>query len=98
MATQKQSEAYKRIRGRKLQHIRANYFKRNPLCAHCLIKGRYTLASELDHIIALVNGGKDTADNYQGLCISCHKIKTANDLKQKRKPIIGLDGYPIEST
>ena len=98
MSTDKQREAYKRIRGRKLQDIRAKHFAANPLCAHCLIKGRYTLASELDHIIALTNGGKDIPSNYQALCSSCHKIKTAQDLNHKQKPIIGLDGYPIEST
>ncbi len=96
MTTHKQRDAYKRIRGRKLQEIRAQYFKHNPLCAHCLSKGRYTLATELDHIIALTNGGKDTPSNYQGLCEECHKIKTAQDLNHKPKQTIGLDGYPIE--
>ena len=98
MTTPKQIEAYKRIRGRKLQDIRAKHFAANPLCAHCLIKGRYTLASELDHIIALTNGGKDTKSNYQGLCSDCHRIKTNADMDYKQKPVIGLDGYPIEST
>ena len=87
MSTQKQRESYKRIRGRKLQTIRAQYFAINPLCQHCIKQGRYTLATELDHITPLFKGGKDNAENYQGLCEKCHKTKTAHDLNHKPNKI-----------
>jgi hypothetical protein len=41
---------------------------------------RITVAIELDHIIALTNGGTNADENYQGLCEDCHRIKTLADL------------------
>lgn len=70
-----------RIRGRALQQIRQKHFRREPLCVMCKDKGLVTLATELDHIVALVNGGTDTPDNRQGLCKPCHEIKTLADLR-----------------
>ena len=69
-----------RIRGRALQEIRAEHFRDNPLCVHCLARGIVTAAVELDHIIALSNGGTDTPDNRQSLCSACHRAKTIVDL------------------
>lgn len=69
-----------RIRGRALQQIRAAHFRREPLCVMCKAAGRVTLATELDHIVALTNNGTDTADNRQGLCVPCHESKTLADL------------------
>lgn len=86
-----------RIRGRKLQEIRQAHFRANPLCVHCAARGRTTVATQLDHIVALVNGGKDERDNRQGLCDRCHDIKTAIDLGRAPAQRIGLDGFPIVS-
>lgn len=74
-----------RIGGRKRMSIRAAHFRANPLCVMCLSKTppRITLAEELDHIIAITNGGVDSLDpfeNRQGLCIDCHRAKTLVDL------------------
>lgn len=69
-----------RIRGRELQRIREHHFREHPLCVHCIARGIVTPATELDHIVALVNGGTDTPDNRQGLCTNCHAAKTAQDL------------------
>ena len=69
-----------RIRGRTLQTIRAEHFRRNPLCVMCLDQGKVSIAVELDHILALTNGGKDEPDNRQGLCHPCHESKTLADL------------------
>ena len=74
-----------RIRGRALQHIRVAHFGRQPMCVVCQAKGKTTLATELDHITALVNGGADDADNRQGLCIACHADKTAHDMGYEPK-------------
>jgi 5-methylcytosine-specific restriction endonuclease McrA len=58
----------KRLRGRKLQERRKRLLMRWPLCVHCEAQGRVTVATVLDHIVALVNGGTDTEDNLQPLC------------------------------
>lgn len=50
-----------------------------------------------DHVVALEAGGPDTWANLQPLCEDCHTDKTAEDLGYKRKPTIGLDGWPEES-
>ena len=86
----------KRTRGRKLQRIRAQHFAEHPLCVRCQAKGFISLATQLDHIQALINGGKDDGPK-QGLCAPCHKEKTAEDLGHTYKPkvTVGLDGWPI---
>ena len=73
----------KRIRGRKLQRIRAQALREMPLCVKCKEQGRVTPAEELDHVMPLCKGGSDTPDNRQALCASCHKAKTAEDFGHK---------------
>jgi 5-methylcytosine-specific restriction protein A len=85
-----------RIRGRKRVAIRAAVLSANPLCVMCEAKGRPEPATQVDHIIALVNGGTESDDNRQGLCDACHRDKTASDLGHRRKPQIGADGWPRE--
>ena len=70
----------------------------NPLCVMCERDGRVTLATEVDHIHALVNGGKDERDNMQGLCHECHASKTAQDMGHRPKVTVGLDGWPVART
>lgn len=72
----------KRIRGSQLQRIRREHFSRFPLCVHCERKGDVRAATQLDHTIALENGGIDSPDpfvNRQGLCDDCHASKTERD-------------------
>ena len=84
-----------RLRGRPLQTLRRRLLSAQPLCVACQRAGRLTVASELDHIVALVNGGDNEEENLQGLCAPCHVDKTARDLGQRVKPVIGLDGWPV---
>lgn len=42
-------------------------------------------AEEVDHKVALVNGGPDSDDNLQSLCRECHAAKTAADLNWSPK-------------
>jgi 5-methylcytosine-specific restriction protein A len=81
-----------RIRGRKLQDIRARWFAQYPMCAVC----HERIAVELDHIHALHLGGAEDEANYQGLCKPCHTAKSLKERGLKQRPRIGLDGYPIE--
>ena len=86
----------KRITGRRLQRIRKQVFGEQPICVACKAKGRVTVATQVDHIVALVNGGEDDHDNRQALCEECHEAKTRRDLGQRERPLIGLDGWPVE--
>jgi 5-methylcytosine-specific restriction protein A len=83
-----------RVRGRKLQGERKRLFSEQPLCVKCKEQGRITVATERDHIIALVNGGEDTPENTQPLCTECHKAKTRKDLGFKPRTTFDKDGYP----
>ena len=49
---------------------------RNPICADCGER----LAEHVDHVIPLAQGGPEFAlTNLQGLCPSCHALKTARE-------------------
>ena len=85
-----------RVRGRRLMERRALWFAQYPLCVHCKAKGTITLATELDHINALCNGGDDDDSNMQGLCHDCHKAKTLKDLGITERKTIGPDGWPVD--
>lgn len=84
-----------RVRGRALQALRKRLLRANPLCVMCEAQGRVTAATELDHIVALTNGGTNESSNLQGLCRECHGLKTRSDLGQA---ISGCDeeGNPID--
>lgn len=76
-------EAEQRIRGRKWMTIRARWFSDHPLCVTCEAKGYARAATQLDHIVPLIDGGKDDESNYQGLCEACHTDKTAREAKAR---------------
>ena len=44
-----------------------------------------TEAWDIDHIVPVANGGSNDDDNLQLLCASCHKRKTAKDVRTIRK-------------
>ena len=80
-----------RITGRTLQAIRKRHLSAQPLCVVCDKAGRVTLAQELDHIIALCNGGTNDDDNLQPLCKACHTDKTRTDKGQIARATYGQD-------
>ena len=56
----------------------------NGMCAVC---GRKTRDWEADHIIPVAEGGGGcTLENFQTLCYDCHKRKTGEQARRKRKP------------
>lgn len=78
--------------------LRLAYLKANPLCRMCSQAGRVTPATICDHIkphkgdIALFYGGP-----FQPLCKECHDgPKQSQERTGKAKPVIGLDGWPVE--
>lgn len=68
----------------------------NPLCVDCLKVGIIREATQVDHIIALVNGGSEAQENRQGLCEECHRLKTADDKGIKRRTGATKDGIPTD--
>lgn len=79
-----QRSADRRMTGRALQERRLRIWSQDPHCAAC---GRLVAMHEfeLDHKVALVNGGADTDDNCQVLCNGpggCHHRKTQFDLSR----------------
>lgn len=84
-----------RIRGRTNQRRRKRLLSANPLCVHCEQRGDVTVATEVDHIIALTNGGPDTDENCQGLCGPCHERKTIKDMGRKDMAC-DVNGWPTD--
>lgn len=66
------------------------------LCQLCDKAGRVRPATEVDHIVALVNGGTDALSNLQSVCITCHKLKTGADLGHKVSSACDASGRPLD--
>lgn len=71
-----------RITGRRLQSRRLRIWSRDPHCTDCRELTSYPSGFELDHDVALVNGGTDTDDNCKVRCLACHEAKTRRDLQR----------------
>lgn len=81
--------ADRRITGRVLQSRRYSVWLRDPRCAVCGIGVLYPRGFELDHKVRLADGGDDTEENCQVLCVryelrdgqrvkaGCHAEKSA---------------------
>ena len=52
---------------------------RDPLCVDYKAQGKIVPATDADHIVALARGGDWSEDNGQGLCHSCHSLKTRRE-------------------
>lgn len=67
--------------GGKWQKARAAYLEKHPLCVECEKEGRYVVATDLDHIVPHRGDMARFWDrsNWQGLCGTCHKAKTARE-------------------
>jgi 5-methylcytosine-specific restriction protein A len=86
-----------RLRGRQGVARRLRLWSKDPKCAMCRRLTDYPGGFHIDHKIALINGGTDTEDNLQVLCIGpegCHAKKTAQDLGHRVTRRIGVDGWP----
>ena len=79
----------RRDRSRRYQRVRAMVLAEEPLCRPCTARGRVAASDEVDHIVALEDGGNDDRDNLQGICGDCHKVKHGG------MPRIGVDGWPL---
>lgn len=79
----------RRMTGRGLQDRRWKVWQKDPHCAGCGRLVEFPGGFELDHITPLFQGGADSEENCQILCVrygldgksGCHVAKTAEDLK-----------------
>ncbi len=84
-----------RKRGRAATVDRARVMRRDKgLCQACLERGVVTMATVVDHIIALVNGGDDSDSNKRALCDACHVEKTREDLGYRPSGACDASGMP----
>ena len=70
-----------------------------PLCRMCKEEGRITAAQVVDHIKA--HKGDEAlfwdVSNWQSVCKPCHdRHAQSRDRTGKERPVIGLDGWPVE--
>ena len=72
-----------RMRGRSWMTKRARWMNDHPLCCMCESEGRTEVATDLDHVVPLCNGGADDESNYQSLCSAHHKAKSAGEAKTR---------------
>jgi len=54
-------------------------------CGLCNRTIRGSLRPEYDHIVAIINGGRNVESNIQLLCHECHRGKTASDVREKSR-------------
>lgn len=55
------------------------------LCQPCLSHGWYTPATEVNHLTAKADGGTDDLENLEAICRECHKLKTAQQNRNRRR-------------
>ena len=76
------SAAVERIRGYRLTKIRERIAIRDGYtCVDC---GRVTVDGEVDHIMPLHLGGRESDDNRQWLCHECHAKKSEREEKGRQ--------------
>src|SRR5690606_26561561 len=61
------------------RRLRQMVLRREPWCRMCRAEGRFTPATEVDHIVPVARGGPNELDNPQARCKSCHSRKTARE-------------------
>lgn len=62
---------------------RIGQLSRQPLCQACLIEGKISQATEVDHVFPWTQIGDHafTRNIFQSLCKNCHTVKTLAELK-----------------
>jgi len=65
--------------GARWQRLRRMYLAAHPICVdpEGVHPGQVIPSTDVDHVIALRDGGTSRDDNLQALCHACHSRKTA---------------------
>jgi 5-methylcytosine-specific restriction protein A len=84
-----------RLRGSAGQRQRKRIMTRDyGLCQACQRRGVLRTAVEVDHIIALMNGGTNDDSNMESLCDDCHVMKTRADKGLSPSASCSEEGIP----
>ena len=68
------------------EKVRAMHLRAEPLCRICAAQGRVTVATLVDHVQPIADGGERLDDdNLQSLCARCHAKKTAEDVRKRKQ-------------
>lgn len=86
--------------GRPWRRLRDQVMQRDKhLCQPCKAQGRYTEATQVDHIVPIAEGGTDDRANLQAICSPCHEAKTQAEAMRAQgktpRVAIGVDGWPL---
>ncbi|WP_085696285.1 HNH endonuclease [Pseudomonas sp. B26(2017)] len=74
--------------GRPWRRLRDQILKRDGYlckCDNCVALGRILEADEVDHIVALAQGGTDLPSNLRAINKHCHKAKTLIESRMRKK-------------
>ena len=64
---------------------RAAFLQAHPLCCRCDAHGLLVVATVVDHVVPIKDGGaRFDWNNLQSLCVSCHNRKTAGETHARR--------------
>lgn len=61
------------------------WWQQDGRCAECKRKFLSGERPQVDHVIALINGGEHRESNLRLLCPWCHIIKTRGDIREKSR-------------
>ena len=59
--------------------LRRGVLKRDPICVDC----GAAMSREVDHVVAVIDGGADELSNLRGLCKRCHSRRTMRELRDR---------------
>jgi 5-methylcytosine-specific restriction protein A len=79
--------------------LRLQQLRTEPLCRMCRDEGRVTAANVVDHMVPHRGDHVLFHDpaNLQSLCKPCHdRHAQSRDRTGKLRPVIGLDGWPVD--
>ena len=71
--------------------MRKYILAREPLCRVC----KNEIATQIDHIIRLRDGGTNKIENLQPICKDCHDEKSRIERGGKPKVVVDNNGRPI---
>lgn len=83
----RQEHSTRANRGRRWMKLRAQVLARDPVCQVC----QRAASAQVDHIKPLCQGGGDSYDNLQGICIACHATKSAQERHPERASMSGTE-------
>jgi 5-methylcytosine-specific restriction protein A len=85
------------IRSSRWKKLRAEQLKREPLCRFCKSVGRYTQATQVDHIQPCFDDPilQQDPNNLRSLCAPCHAPLRGN-YRRGYSTAVDVDGYPTD--